>query len=62
MRYAEILLNYIEAIYHYQNEQVTQQQIDRSINLLRNRVGMHPMILTELVDWNMDIKKEILKG
>lgn len=61
MRYAEILLNYIEAIYHYQNEQVTQQQIDRSINLLRNRVGMHPMILTELVDWNMDIKKEILR-
>ena len=38
---------------------LTQQQIDETINVLRNRVKMHPMRLTELEAWGMDLRTEL---
>ncbi len=59
IRYAEVLLIYAEALFNMQGETLTQDQIDLTINQLRNRVGMHPMILTELQNWGMDLKTEL---
>ncbi|MEG1587484.1 MAG: RagB/SusD family nutrient uptake outer membrane protein [Bacteroidales bacterium] len=59
IRFAEVLLIYAEATFQLQGKSLTQQQIDYSINKLRNRVGMHPMILTELQAWNMNLETEI---
>lgn len=58
IRYAEILLIYAEALFNIQNGILTQDQIDGTINMLRNRAGMHPMILTELQAWGLDLKTE----
>lgn len=59
IRYPEVILIYAEALFNLQGETLTQPQIDATINVLRNRVGMHPMILTELAAWNMDLKTEL---
>ena len=59
IRYAEILLIYAEALFNKQSESLTQNQIDMTINKLRQRVNMHPMILTELAAWGMDLKTEL---
>lgn len=59
IRYAEVLLIYAEALFNIQGETLTQDQIDMTINQLRNRVGMHPMKLTELQAWGMDLKTEL---
>lgn len=59
IRYAEILLIYAEALYNKQGGSLTQNQIDITINKLRQRVNMHPMILTELAAWGMDLKTEL---
>ena len=57
MRYAEVLLNYAEA--REMQGKLTQEDLDRTINLLRDRVGMHHMIITELTAWGMDLRTEI---
>lgn len=45
-RYAETLLNYAEA--KAELNEIAQHDIDRSINLLRKRVGMPNMVISEL--------------
>lgn len=57
LRYAEILLTYAEA--KLEQGTLTQADIDISINLLRDRVGMKRMILTELAAANMNVRDEI---
>lgn len=47
-RYAEVLLNYAEA--KAELGQLTQQDLDKSINLLRRRVGMVDMKMNPSVD------------
>ncbi len=59
IRYAEILLIYAEALFNTQGETLTQDQIDLTINQLRNRSGMHPMILAEIQQWGLDLKTEL---
>lgn len=58
IRYAEVLLIYAEAMFK-KNGTLTQDQIDKTINKLRDRVGMHQMILTELSAWGMNLETEI---
>jgi hypothetical protein len=58
IRYPEVLLIYAEALYKL-NGTLTQSEIDKTINLLRNRVKMHPMILDELKQWHMDLWTEL---
>jgi hypothetical protein len=53
-----MLLIYAEAMYQ-KNGTLTQDQIDYTINKLRDRVGMHRMILSELQAWNLDLWTEI---
>ena len=56
LRYAEVLLNYAEA--KEMLGQLTQADVDKSINLLRDRVGMVHMKLSQLPAGS-DIRTEI---
>ena len=58
IRYPEVLLIYAEAMLNIQGN-LTQDQIDYTINKLRDRVGMHKMLLSELTKWNLDITTEL---
>lgn len=57
LRYAEVLLIYAEA--KFKLGQLTQDVLDATVNKLRDRVNMHPMILTELAAWGMDVETEL---
>lgn len=57
LRYGEILLTYAEA--RFEQGTLTQEDLDKTINLLRGRVNMHPMMLTELAANGMDVRTEI---
>jgi hypothetical protein len=57
IRYAEVLLTYAEA--RLEQGKLTQADIDLTINKLRERVGMHPMLITELNTWGMDLREEV---
>ncbi|HEY8920880.1 MAG TPA: RagB/SusD family nutrient uptake outer membrane protein [Chitinophaga sp.] len=57
MRLAEVLLNYAEA--REMQGKLTQADLDITINKLRDRVGMHHMIIAELGAWGMDLRTEI---
>jgi hypothetical protein len=57
LRYAEVLLIYAEA--KFKLGQLTQAVVDATVNQLRNRVGMHNMVLTELATWGLDVEKEL---
>lgn len=57
IRYGEVLLNYAEAMYNLGN--LNQSVVDETINLLRNRVGMKKMILSELEANGLDLKAEL---
>ncbi len=57
IRYAEVLLTLAEA--KMELGTLTQADLDETINKLRERVGMHPMLLSELTAWNMDLREEI---
>ncbi len=57
LRYGEILLTYAEA--RFEQGTLTQEDLNNTINLLRTRVGMHPMVLTELEANGMDVRTEI---
>jgi len=59
IRYAEVLLIYAEALFNIQGGTLTQGQIDQTVNQLRGRVGMHPIVLTELEAWGMDLETEL---
>lgn len=51
LRYEEALLNYAEAKAIL--GAITQQDLDNSINYIRERVGMPKMILSEINGWNI---------
>lgn len=51
MRYAEALLNYAEA--KAIKGTITQQDIDKTINVLRGRVGMAPMNMGAINGWSI---------
>ena len=57
IRYAEVLLTWAEA--RLEQGTLTQGDLDRSINLLRGRVGMHPMRMADLNAWGMNLRDEI---
>lgn len=57
IRYAEVLLNYAEA--KFEQGKLTQADLDMSINLLRDRVGMKRMDLAFLAQHGMDVRTEI---
>ncbi|MGO1596819.1 MAG: RagB/SusD family nutrient uptake outer membrane protein [Sphingobacterium sp.] len=57
IRYAEVLLTFAEA--KMEQGTLTQQDLDMSINLLRDRVGMKHMELSFLAQHGMDIRTEI---
>ena len=59
IRFPEVLLIYAEAMLNLQGGTLTQDQIDYTINKLRDRVGMHRMILTELNDWHLNLTTEL---
>ncbi len=57
LRYAEVLLTYAEA--RFEQGELTQEDLDVTINLLRDRVGMKHMNLAELTANGLDIREEI---
>lgn len=57
IRYGEVLLDYAEAMYNLGT--LTQSVVDETINLLRDRVGMKRMVLTELTANGLDLKTEL---
>lgn len=59
IRYAEVILIYAEALFNIQGGSLTQDQVDMTINQLRNRAGMHPMLLTELQQWGLELETEL---
>ena len=58
MRYAEVLLNWIEAK-EMRGDAISQPDIDKSINKLRKRVGADEMILTKLNAYGLSLRDEI---
>lgn len=48
LRYAEVLLNLVEAKAELQT--ITQDDLDNTINLLRNRAGMPPLTMNPVMD------------
>lgn len=52
IRYAEALLAYAEAKAILGT--ITQADIDQTVNILRNRVGMNHMFLSEVQSWNIE--------
>ncbi|WP_066830101.1 RagB/SusD family nutrient uptake outer membrane protein [Rufibacter ruber] len=57
LRYAEVLLTYAEA--RLEQGKLTQADLDITINLLRDRVGMKRMDLAELAANGLDVREEI---
>ncbi|MDQ3278933.1 MAG: RagB/SusD family nutrient uptake outer membrane protein [Bacteroidota bacterium] len=57
IRLAEVLLTYAEA--RLEQGTLTQADIDLTINKLRQRVGMKPMVITELAANGMDLREEV---
>lgn len=57
LRYAEILLIYAEA--RLEQNTLTQADIDKTINLLRRRVGMIDMKIADIAAWGGDLRTEI---
>lgn len=58
IRYAEVLLNWIEAK-AMRGDNITQNDINQSINLLRQRVGAEQMLLAKLNAYGLDLIDEI---
>lgn len=57
LRYGEVLLIYAEAM--FKQGKFNQEVADKTINLLRKRVGMKEMLLTDLTANGMDVETEI---
>jgi starch-binding outer membrane protein, SusD/RagB family len=58
IRYAEVLLTYAEAVFE-KNGTITDADLDRSINLLRDRTGMPHLTLAFAASNNLDMRTEI---
>ncbi|WP_422082931.1 RagB/SusD family nutrient uptake outer membrane protein [Ulvibacterium sp.] len=58
MRYAEILLNYAEAVYEL-NESITDAELNVSINKLRDRAGMINLTNAHVTGNNLNMREEI---
>ncbi len=57
LRYGDVLLMYAESM--FKQGKLTQSEVDKTINLLRNRVGMSRMVLTELADHGLNVETEL---
>lgn len=57
IRYAEVLLTWAEA--KLEQGTLSQADLDRSVNLLRARVGMRPMRISELQQWGLSLRDEL---
>ncbi|GGK61151.1 hypothetical protein GCM10011405_06650 [Rufibacter glacialis] len=57
LRYAEVLLTYAEA--RLEQGKLTQQDLDMTINKLRDRVGMVHMNIADLAAKGLDLREEI---
>ena len=59
IRYAEVLISYAEALYEY-NGSITDDQLDLTVNALRNRVGMPALLTNSFATANgLDMLEEI---
>lgn len=59
IRYAEVLISYAEALYEY-NGNITDAQLDETVNALRSRVGMPTMLTNAFATANgLDMLQEI---
>lgn len=59
IRYAEVLISYAEALYEH-NGSITDEQLDKTVNALRRRVGMPAMLTNAFVTANgLDMLEEI---
>ncbi|WP_243348101.1 RagB/SusD family nutrient uptake outer membrane protein [Parabacteroides sp. FAFU027] len=58
IRYAEVLLNYAEAQYEL-NGNISDENLNASINLLRDRVGMAHLTNSLVNDHHLDMREEI---
>ncbi len=59
IRYAEVLLTYAEALYEY-NGEISDSQLDITINAVRRRAGMPTMLTNAFVAQNgLDMREEI---
>lgn len=56
MRYEEALLNYVEAKAIL--KEVSQTDIDKTINIIRSRVDMPPMKLSNVNNWSINYKEQ----
>lgn len=59
IRYAEILLTYAEALYEY-NGEISDSQLDLTVNAVRRRAGMPAMLTNAFVTQNgLEMREEI---
>lgn len=59
IRYAEVLISYAEALYEY-NGQISDEQLNLTVNALRRRAGMPAMLSNAFVSANgLDMREEI---
>lgn len=59
IRYAEVLISYAEALYEY-NGNITDTQLDETVNALRRRAGMPAMLTNAFAKTNnLDMLQEI---
>ena len=59
IRYAEVLLTYAEALYEL-NGQISDSQLDMTVNAVRRRAGMPAMLTNAFVAQNaLDMREEI---
>lgn len=59
IRYAEVLLSYAEALYEY-NDQISDSQLDMTVNAVRRRAGMPAMLTNAFIAQNgLDMREEI---
>lgn len=61
IRYAEVLLNYAEAVYELNDETITDADLDKSLNLVRQRVNPDmPKLSNDFVNnYGLDMREEI---
>lgn len=58
IRYAEVLLSFAEATYE-KNGSISDADLNKSINIIRNRVGMIPLSNAFVASNGLDMKQEI---
>lgn len=51
IRYAEVLLSYAEALYEY-NGFISDEQLDKTVNAVRQRAGMTARLTNEFIEQN----------